>query len=44
MSRLESTKGTYTREWDKWERKLREVLLANAEYLNSIQVNINFLS
>ncbi|XP_030506029.2 tRNA ligase 1 [Cannabis sativa] len=36
--RLESTKGTYVKEWAKWEKRLREVLLGNAEYLNSIQV------
>lgn len=42
--RLESTKGTYAKEWAKWEKQLREVLLANAEYLNSVQVIINFLS
>lgn len=40
--RMESTKGTYTREWAKWEKQLREVLLANAEYLNSIQVPFEF--
>ena len=38
--RLESTKGLYAREWAKWEKKLRDTLSANAEYLNSIQVNI----
>ncbi|KAI3450520.1 hypothetical protein Pfo_007185 [Paulownia fortunei] len=36
--RLESTKGTYAKEWAKWEKQLRETLLGNAEYLNSIQV------
>lgn len=37
--RVESTKGAYAGEWVKWEKQLREVLLGNAEYLNSIQVN-----
>ncbi|KAL6508857.1 hypothetical protein OROHE_021416 [Orobanche hederae] len=36
--RLEPTKGTYVKEWAKWEKQLRETLLGNAEYLNSIQV------
>lgn len=40
--RLESTKGTYAKEWAKWEKQLREVLLANAEYLNSVQVPFEF--
>ncbi|XP_062082011.1 tRNA ligase 1 [Humulus lupulus] len=40
--RLESTKGTYANEWAKWEKQLREVLLGNAEYLNSIQVPFDF--
>ncbi|KAK6141957.1 hypothetical protein DH2020_024307 [Rehmannia glutinosa] len=34
----EPTKGTYAKEWAKWEKQLRETLLGNAEYLNSIQV------
>ena len=38
--RLESTKGSYAQEWAKWEKKLRDTLSANAEHLNSIQVNI----
>ena len=38
--KLELTKGLYTQEWAKWEKKLRDTLSANAEYLNSIQVNI----
>ncbi|KAL5711348.1 hypothetical protein ACHQM5_021812 [Ranunculus cassubicifolius] len=37
-SRLDSTKGTYVREWASWEKRLREVLYQNAGYLNSIQV------
>nr|GEU94686.1 tRNA ligase 1 [Tanacetum cinerariifolium] len=36
--RLESTKGTYVKEWVAWEKQLREVLSKNAEYLKSIQV------
>ncbi|KAM2507341.1 hypothetical protein ACFX1W_029675 [Malus domestica] len=36
--RLESTKGTYAKEWAKWEKQLRDVLFGNAEYLNSVQV------
>ncbi|XVE59773.1 hypothetical protein DITRI_Ditri05aG0074000 [Diplodiscus trichospermus] len=40
--RLESTKGTYAQEWAKWEKKLRDTMSANAEYLNSIQVPFEF--
>ncbi|CAI9289453.1 unnamed protein product [Lactuca saligna] len=40
--RLESTKGTYIREWVTWEKQLREVLFQNAEYLTSIQVPFEF--
>ncbi|KAK6235372.1 tRNA ligase [Theobroma cacao] len=40
--RLESTKGSYAQEWAKWEKKLRDTLFANAEYLNSIQVPFEF--
>ncbi|GAV62085.1 hypothetical protein CFOL_v3_05609 [Cephalotus follicularis] len=36
--RLDSTKGAYAKEWAKWEKQLRDALLSNAEYLNSIQV------
>ncbi|KAF9664985.1 hypothetical protein SADUNF_Sadunf16G0075200 [Salix dunnii] len=36
--RLESTKGSYAKEWVQWEKQLREVLIGNAEHLNSIQV------
>lgn len=36
--RLESTKGTYVKEWAKWEKHMRETLSSNSEYLNSIQV------
>ncbi|KAJ8751586.1 hypothetical protein K2173_016834 [Erythroxylum novogranatense] len=40
--RLESNKGSYAKEWAKWEEQLREVLLADAEHLNSIQVQFEF--
>uniref|UniRef100_A0A5B6ZRT4 tRNA ligase phosphodiesterase domain-containing protein n=2 Tax=Davidia involucrata TaxID=16924 RepID=A0A5B6ZRT4_DAVIN len=40
--RLESTKGSYANDWAKWEKQLREILFANAEYLNSIQVPFEF--
>uniref|UniRef100_A0A7N1A6Z7 tRNA ligase phosphodiesterase domain-containing protein n=1 Tax=Kalanchoe fedtschenkoi TaxID=63787 RepID=A0A7N1A6Z7_KALFE len=36
--RLESTKGTYVKEWAKWEKRLRETLFAHTDYLTSIQV------
>lgn len=42
FGRVESTKGAYAGEWVKWEKQLREVLLGNAEYLNSIQVPFEF--
>ena len=41
--RLESTKGLYAQEWAKWEKKLRDTLSANVEYLNSIQVPFEFV-
>ncbi|EEF36017.1 hypothetical protein RCOM_1399320 [Ricinus communis] len=34
--RLESTKGSYAKEWASWEKRLREVLLGNTEHLSSI--------
>ncbi|XP_059626746.1 tRNA ligase 1 [Cornus florida] len=40
--RLDSTKGSYIKDWAKWEKQLREVLFGNAEYLNSIQVPFEF--
>lgn len=40
--RMESTKGSYAKEWAKWEKQLREVLIRNAEYLNSVQVPFEF--
>lgn len=36
--RVESSKGTYAKEWVLWEKRLREVLFGNADYLTSIQV------
>ncbi|CAJ2654356.1 unnamed protein product [Trifolium pratense] len=36
--RLESTKGTYAKEWMKWEKQLRDILFGNADYLNTVQV------
>lgn len=42
--RLEPTKGTYVKEWAKWEKQLRETLLGNAEYLNSIQVRFTAIT
>ncbi|KAL5581540.1 hypothetical protein UlMin_013982, partial [Ulmus minor] len=36
------TKGTYAKEWTKWDKQLREVLVNNAEYLNSTQVPFEF--
>lgn len=38
--RLESTKGSYAKEWAKWEKQLRDTLDSNANYLESVQVNI----
>ncbi|GMH07895.1 hypothetical protein Nepgr_009735 [Nepenthes gracilis] len=40
--RLDSTKGTYAKEWAKWEKQMRDTLFSNAEYLNSIQVPFEF--
>lgn len=40
--RLESTKGSYSKEWANWEKQLRETLHENAEYLNSIQIPFEF--
>ncbi|KAI4334436.1 hypothetical protein L6164_019131 [Bauhinia variegata] len=40
--RVESTKGTYTKEWTKWEKQLRDILSGNAEYLTSVQVPFEF--
>ncbi|KAL0916856.1 hypothetical protein M5K25_014400 [Dendrobium thyrsiflorum] len=35
--RAEPNKGSYAKEWVQWEKRLREVLLRNSDYLNSIQ-------
>ncbi|KAM7496694.1 hypothetical protein LguiA_021108 [Lonicera macranthoides] len=35
---LDSTKGTYARDWARWEKQLRDTLFANSKYLYSIQV------
>ncbi|KEH30066.1 RNA ligase, putative [Medicago truncatula] len=40
--RLESTKGTYAKEWMKWEKQLRDILSGNADYFNSVQVPFEF--
>ncbi|KAF8395227.1 hypothetical protein HHK36_019169 [Tetracentron sinense] len=40
--RLESTKGSYAKDWIKWEKQLRDILSGNAEYLNSIQVSFDY--
>ncbi|XP_071701268.1 tRNA ligase 1 [Rutidosis leptorrhynchoides] len=40
--RLESTKGTYVKDWVEWEKQLRQVLSKNAEYMISIQVPFEF--
>ncbi|KAJ0083774.1 hypothetical protein Patl1_30766 [Pistacia atlantica] len=36
--RLESTKGSYAKEWAKWEKQLRDTLDSNADYIGSVQV------
>lgn len=38
MLRWDYSKELYAEEWAKWEKKLRETLLSNADYFNSIQV------
>ncbi|CAL5389160.1 unnamed protein product [Camellia sinensis] len=40
--RAEPTKGSYAKDWAKWEKQLREVLFSNADSLNSIQVPFEF--
>lgn len=37
--RWDYSKELYAEEWAKWEKKLRETLLSNADYFNSIQVS-----
>jgi len=36
--RAELLEGSYVREWAQWEKRLREILFGNADYLKSIQV------
>eukprot|EP01018_Ginkgo_biloba_P015904 Gb_26327 [translate_table: standard] len=36
--RLDCTKGSYAKDWSSWEKRLRQILFGNAEYLNAIQV------
>ncbi|KAI3917376.1 hypothetical protein MKW98_027295 [Papaver atlanticum] len=36
--RLESSKGSYKTDWVNWEIRLRQVLFANADSLNAIQI------
>lgn len=37
--RWDYSKELYAEEWAKWEKKLRETLLSNADYFNSVQVS-----
>ncbi|KAK1364852.1 putative 2',3'-cyclic-nucleotide 3'-phosphodiesterase [Heracleum sosnowskyi] len=39
--RSDSRKGTYARQWVIWEKKLRQIIFKNAEYLKSIQVPLD---
>lgn len=43
--RMEPAKGSYAKEWARWEKRLREILFGNADHLNSIQVqdHVRFL-
>uniref|UniRef100_A0ACD5XYW8 Uncharacterized protein n=1 Tax=Avena sativa TaxID=4498 RepID=A0ACD5XYW8_AVESA len=36
--RAELSQGSYVREWAQWEKRLREILFGNDDYLKSIQV------
>lgn len=36
--KMDSAKGSYSKEWSRWEQRLREILFANADYLIAIQV------
>jgi len=38
--RLESLQGSFTKEWSTWEKSLKDVLFAHANYLNDVQVVI----
>ncbi|KAL5198823.1 hypothetical protein ABZP36_002335 [Zizania latifolia] len=40
--RADPSKGAYAKEWEQWEKRLRQVLFANTDYLNSIQVPFDF--
>ncbi|KAK9168982.1 hypothetical protein Syun_001122 [Stephania yunnanensis] len=40
--RLESTKGSYAKEWTNWEKRLRDTLSGNADYLTATQVPFDF--
>ncbi|PKA45602.1 hypothetical protein AXF42_Ash010941 [Apostasia shenzhenica] len=40
--RAEPNKGSYAKEWAQWEKRLREILSKNADFLNSIQVPFDF--
>ncbi|KAG6527108.1 hypothetical protein ZIOFF_009201 [Zingiber officinale] len=40
--RLEPAKGSYAKEWSRWEKRLREILFGNADHLNAIQVPFDF--
>ena len=34
--RMDCAKGSYAKEWSRWEQRLREILFANADYINAI--------
>jgi len=36
--KLDCAKGSYGKKWSRWERQLREILFANADYLTMIEV------
>ncbi|XP_078442173.1 RNAligase [Wolffia australiana] len=40
--RLEPSKGAYAKEWSQWEKRLREIMLQNADHLNTIQVPFEY--
>ena len=35
---MDCAKGSYAKEWFRWEQRLREILFVNAYYINAIQV------
>jgi len=41
--RVEPSKGSYAKEWARWEQRLRVTLFGNADYLNSIQVTVSHI-